>query len=447
MSMEKDELYAQHLSGMIKFPTRSDKDDAKVDYSVFEAFHRYLEETYPFIHKKMEKKVIGRASLLYKWTGRQTGKLPILLMGHQDVVPEGDADKWTYPPYSGEIQDGLVWGRGSCDCKGTILGELEAVESLIADGFEPDFDIYLAFGHNEEVQAPVKGAKQIVEYLKGQGIRLGAVFDEGNGISRGDQLGYDGYIIDIRLGEKGFHDFEIYKDTDGGHSMMPGQGTGLGSVARAIVAIEENPLPYRLTELTESYLKATAKALTAHKAAIYSDPQKHWEELTALAKEDKALDAALHTTFAVTMASGSNQSNVLPSHASAIVNVRILQGDTAESVEEYIKSIIPEDVCVRHIAGEGPEPASKPGGQIYDLIYDIEKDIYGENVLIIPSLLPGGTDAKYYTAICDDVFRYTGLEYSDRTGGAHGIDEKYDYSKTKSAVRFYTEMFHRYQEL
>lgn len=447
MSAEKDELYAQHLSGMVKFPTRSYKNDENVDYSVFEAFHKYLEDTYPLIHKTLDKKIIGDAGLLYKWTGRQTGKLPILLMGHQDVVPEGDPEKWTYPPYSGEIKDGLVWGRGSFDCKGIIIGELEAVEALIADGFEPDFDIYLAFGHNEEVQTPNKGAKQTVEYLKNQGVRLEAVFDEGNGVRPGDIYGYDGYIVDVQLGEKGSHDFEIYKDTEGGHSMMPGQGTGLGAVARAIAAIEANPLPYRLTELTEKWLKETAKALTGHKAVIYANPREHWEELTALARENKELDAALHTTFAATMASGSNRPNILPSHASAIVNVRILQGDTAESVEEYMRSIIPDDVSIRHIGGDGPEPASKPGGQIYDLISDIEKDIYGEKVLVIPSLLPGGTDSRYYSSISNNVFRYTGLEYSERTGGAHGIDERFDYSKIKTAVRFYKELFYRYRDL
>lgn len=447
MENEKDELYARHLSGMVKFPTRSDVDDEKVDYGVFYAFHSYLEETYPLIHRTFEKKLIGKASLLYKWTGRQTGRLPVLLMAHQDVVPEGDPAQWTYPPYSGEIADGVVWGRGSFDCKSTMLGELEAVEALIADGFQPDFDIYLAFGHNEEVQAPCKGAKQIVEYLKSEGIRLGAVFDEGRGVRRGDYLGYDGYVAEIFLGEKGNHDFELCKDTAGGHSMIPGQGTGLGAVARAITAIEDNPLPYRLTELTELYLRQTAKALTGHKAAVYSKPQEHWEELTALAREDSVLDSLLHTTFAVTMASGSGRSNLLPVHAAAVVNVRILQGDTAESVESYIRSVIPKDVNVRHITGEGPESASKPGGPVYDLICDIEKDIYGEKLITIPSLLPGGTDAKYYTAVSDNVFRYTGSEYSGKSGGAHGVDEKFDYTKTKTAVRFYTELFHRYQKL
>lgn len=447
MSTEREELYAQHLSGMVKFPTRSYPDDSLVDYSIFEAFHKYLEKTYPLIHQKFERKVIGRASLLYTWkTAKPGGKLPLMLIAHQDVVPEGDESKWTHPPYSGEIADGLVWGRGSCDCKGTMLAELEAVEAMIADGFEPEFDVYLGFGHNEEVQAPIKGAKQIVEYLKSQNVRLGAVFDEGSGVSKGDESGYDGYIVDIRLGEKGYHDFELYKDTDGGHSMMPGQGTALGAVARAIVAIEEHPLPYRLTELTESWLKALSKAQTGDKALIYANPREHWNELINLAKEDKKLDSMLHTTFATTMASGSNQSNVLPSHASAIVNVRVLQGDTAELVEKYIKSIIPEDVQVRHVIGEGPEPASKPGGQIYNMISTIEKDFYGDKVLIIPSLLAGGTDAKYYTEITDNVFRFTGLEHSEKAGGAHGIDERYDYSKTATSVRFYTELFHRYQE-
>ena len=439
-----NEMYVKHLQGMVQIPTLSNADDSKMDFSQFERFHNYLEEIFPNIHRVMERKIIGKAGLLYKWTGKKSDKLPVLLMAHQDVVPEGDHAKWEHDPYGGEIVDGCLWGRGSTDCKQVILAEMETVEALIAEGFEPDYDIYLAYGYNEEVQAPVKSAREIVAYLKDQGVKLGCVFDEGNGISDGHAMGYDGYVCRVELGEKAYHDYEIYKDCAGGHSMEPGQGTALGSVAKAVVAIEANPFPYRLTDIVENQLKATARCMTGKMAEIYADPRGHWEELCALAKEDKKLDSLLHTTCAVTMASGSQQSNILPEHASVIVNCRVLQGDTTEDLLNHFKSIIPEDVQVRKIMGENPEPASSVDGRPYKLIEEIAKANYGEHVLVIPGLLAGGTDSRFYSEICDNVFRHTGFYRDDRWGAAHQVNEKIPCDALESAVKFYRGLLLRY---
>lgn len=442
--MMNREKYVKHLQGMVQIPTLSSSDPEKVDFSKFDEFHAYLEKTYPLIHQKMEKKVIGRANLLFKWTGRKSDKLPVLLMAHQDVVPEGDHAKWIHPPYSGEIADGCIWGRGSTDCKCVILGEMEAVEELLEEGFEPDFDIYLAFAQNEEVMVPDKGAQATVEYLKSQGVQLGCVFDEGTGVASGASMGYDGYVCRVELGEKAFHDYEIYKECAGGHSMEPGQGTALGSVARAIAAIEANPLPYRLTDTVENQLIALSKCMTGEEAEIYGNPRANWEKLTALAKKDKKLDSLLHTTCAVTMASGSAQSNILPERASAIMNCRVLEGDTADSLLAHFRSVIPEDVSVRLVFGMDPEPASPISGRPYQLIEEIAKAAYGEKVLMVPGLLAGGTDSRFYPPICENVFRHSGFLRDERWGAAHQVNEKIPCDALETGVKFYRELLLRY---
>ena len=448
MSEDKTLQYAEHLSGMVKFPTLSNTDESKVDYDVFFAFHEYLEKTYPLVHQTFTKQIIGNASLLYKWTSSKpaAGKLPVLLMAHQDVVPEGDHGKWTHAPYSGDIEGTFVHGRGSGDCKANIMAQMEALETMIAEGFEADYDIYLAYGHNEEIMVPDerKGAKLIAKYLKEQGVTLGAVFDEGGGPSRIKTDDYEGYTIRLFAGEKGFHDYEIYCDSKGGHSMAPGQGTALGKVARGVVNLEDNLFPYRLTELTRASLQAQAVLFSGAKAEAYSDPDNHMEELAEYAKTDLFLDAILHTTAAVTMAKGSDQSNVLPTHASVTVNTRVLQGDTEESVQAYMQSLMPEGVMVRHIAGEGPYPDGRVEGRVLDLIKEVEEEIIGEKAIVIPSLLPGGTDAKSYTGICDNVFRYTGTIGNGNGGGAHGFNEFFDVATTQSSVDFFTLFLKKY---
>ena len=145
----RDEICAEHLSEMVKFPTVSHANDEETDYEPFFALHAYLEKTYPLTHRVMTKEVIGRAGLLYRWRGTQTesgisdaAPLPILLAAHLDVVTEGDPSKWEYPPFSGTIAEGKVNGRGSLDCKSNLMAIFEASEALIASGFSPKCDIY-----------------------------------------------------------------------------------------------------------------------------------------------------------------------------------------------------------------------------------------------------------------------------------------------------------------
>lgn len=442
MEFKINPQYVEHLQGLIRIPTVSNADEDKVNYDNFFLLHKYLEDTYPLIHKTMEKIVIGKASLLFHWSAKKPKKLPILLMAHQDVVPASDTAKWQHPPFAAEIADGCIWGRGTRDCKCVMLSELEALEKLIGEGFEPDYDIYLAYGHNEEVQAQSKGAPLIVDYLAAKGVRLGYVFDEGGSIKSGTDIGYDGYIIQIAMGEKAYVDYEIYQDSAGGHSMEPGSGTALGAVAKGIVAIEDHPLPYRLTPLVRKQLQAKGKYLADHTKKIFANPDKHWNEIAIIAKTDKKLDALLHTTMAVTMAYGSEQSNVLPSHAGAIVNCRLLQGDTVESIGEYISSILPAGVAVRHLVGNDPEPVPAITEETLNLLGTVLQKIYGSNIVLAPSLLAGGTDSHFFARISDNVFRFGGLLRDDRWGESHQVNEKIPCDVLESGVLFF-ELFLR----
>lgn len=184
--------------------------------------------------------------------------------------------------------------------------------------------------------------------------------------------------------------------------------------------------------------------MTGPKAAIYADPRGNWEQLCAMAKEDKKLDSLLHTTCAVTMASGSQQSNILPEHASMIMNCRVLQGDTEESMMAHFCSVIPEDVSIRKLVGNDPAPASPVDGRPYKLIEEAARALYGENTLVIPGLLAGGTDSRFYAPICENVFRYAGFFKDDRWGPAHQVNERIPCDALESGVKFYRELLLRY---
>lgn len=431
--------YVEHLQGLVRIPTVSCADPNSEKYAPFDELHKYLEKTYPNIHRVMEKKTFGRAGLLFRWPGEDPSKPPMVLMAHQDVVPVGDENAWTHSPFCGDVIDGCLWGRGSVDCKEIVMGGLEAAEALIAEGFTPECDVYLNYGGNEEISAPDKTAELVVAYFKENNIVPGLVIDEGIGMNEYHGENFDGYLCNINLGEKARAEIEIYAESEGGHAMEPGQGSALGVLAKAIVAIEANPMPYRLTELVKNQIIAMAVSAPKDKLYIYQDPEKHFDDLCKLAKEDKKIDSLLHTTLAVTMAQGSDQSNVLPRRASAVMDCRILEGDTIESVVEHIMSVVPDGIKVKYDAEVVASDSSVVGSTAYQAVEEALKKVYG-NVHMIPGLLGGGTDSRYFQTISNNVFR-AGLYVEDeRWGKAHSVDEKIPCDCLERGVRSYYEL-------
>ena len=422
MNFHEDEKLTKHFQKLIQCRTISNEYGNKVDWSEFEKLHQYLQEFYPTIFKEFQLTHVGDAGLQFCWKAAKPRKEPLMLMSHQDVVEIGDRTQWTYDPFAATYADGAIHGRGTTDCKHLLLAEMEAVEELLATGWRPDYDLYISLGFGEEIYRAdgPDGARLLSQNLEKQGVKIGCTFDEGGHMLIRD----DGKrIARIALGEKAAVNFEIYKDCIGGHSSKPGAGTALGAIAKAIVDIEAHPYPYRLTQLAEAQLAAMATTEDGHKKEIFQDPRAHWDDLCRLAKEDPELDAMLHTTFAFTMASASTQPNVMPSHAAAGMSCRILQGDTIQSVMDYLKQYLPDGVNIRHISGEDPMPTSTPDSDDYRLIEKILHELYGDTITLIPFLMLGATDTHYYAPVVKNVFRFDGFTVTDRWGTAHQVNE------------------------
>lgn len=438
---EGNEKYTEHLRGIVQIPSVSTVNDEATDWKQFEALHEYLAKCYPLVHQKAELIPVGKASLLFHLKSKEAKKLPVLLMAHQDVVPAIHPEQWTYPPFSAAVADGCIWGRGSEDCKSLLIEELEAMEELLEENFEPDFDIYLSFGHNEEVQCAddKKGSVLAARYLKEQGIKIGCIFDEGGNVDEGAVP-----VANVALAEKAPNEFVIYQDGAGGHASKPGRGTVLGVVSKAAAIIEAHPMPYRLTPLTKAYLKASAPFAGKDREKIYRHPKKHWKSLCRLAKKDRELDALLHTTFALTMAQAASQANVLPSHAEMTMSVRILQGDTVESVREYLESILPKDIRVKVTFGEDPKPEGRTDSREFKQLAGIIREVFGNETAVIPSIMLGATDSRNYYEVCDNIFRFSGRYKTKKWGEAHQVDERMPIEGLEMAVRFFKTFLKKY---
>lgn len=254
---------AERLAGAVKFPTVSLRSGGPIDTAAFRGLHQYLVASFPLAHAALAREVVAGLSLLYTWSGTDTTLPPLVLMGHLDVVPvpEPNLPSWTHSPFSGDIADGFVWGRGTLDDKTTVLSILEAVETLFKDGFRPSRTIYLAFGHDEEVGGRY-GARAIVARLVAHGVQPALVLDEGGFMAAGLMPGMNERAAMVGIAEKGYLSLRITAKAEGGHSSMPTGRTAVGALSRAIATLEANPFPSRVDGPTRGMIEAMAPYLS-----------------------------------------------------------------------------------------------------------------------------------------------------------------------------------------
>lgn len=435
-----------HFQGMVQLPTLSDADFSKVDLQVFYQFHNYLEQTYPLVHKHLTREVVGEASLLYTWQGDgSSSALPVAFMAHMDVVPVGEESRWTHPPFGGVVADGYIWGRGTLDTKCQIVAQLEAVEALLKEGYCPPTDVYLCYGHNEEVMGAgdPSGAQAIVEVLRGRGVRLGCVIDEGGSVIAGSTLGISKRMAVIGLAEKGSADFELSATDPGGHSSQPRAGTAVGRIAKVAVKIEKYPLPSRLIAPVRETLLAVAPYMEGATSKLLARLDQTWPVVKGALAKMPATNAMTRTTLAVTMATGSAQANILPERATITVNSRILPGDTMETVEQHLRRLAGPGVQVRRLKGQDPSPESKTDGP-YPMMTQLVGELFPDAV-VASYLMLGGSDARYYYAISDHVYRFAPFYFDEQSlPTAHAIDERMPSDGFDVAATFYREFLLRY---
>lgn len=486
VSVDSD-VAAKRLAKAITFRTISNQDREDFDEKAFNDFHQYLLETYPLVHKTLKREILGhprKFSLLYTWAGKNPSLPPIVLMAHQDVVPvvPGTEEQWEHGAYSGDIADGYVWGRGSLDDKLPILAILEAIELHLKQGFQPTRTIYLVFGQDEEVMGP-EGVKQVVKELKSRGVTdVALVLDEGAPLTTGLFPGITSPIALIGTSEKGYMTVHLEVSGPGGHSSMPPKNSNIGVLAQAITKLEANPFPYRITQPVRDQMRFLGPELPEKVHDLLADvafgtevegtggteedgytncPGAEWQ--SACDHEDQFIKymlsgaqttAMLHTTTAVTVINGGVKENVLPPFATAMVNFRILQGETVQTVVDYVKKVINDDrVTVTYDSSSSidPSPVSNPYGKEYKIIEKSIRQTWDLPGLVVsPYLMIGGTDSKYFAAtIAKNVFRFTPVrvESAADVGRWHGVNERVLISEYARSIGFFHNFIANAEEL
>ncbi len=438
---ERVEEYSGKLSEMIKCETVSHK--GQTDISDYLLFHDKLQELFPLVHEKLEKTVID-GNLLYFWKGKSSEN-PIILMSHQDVVPaEGE---WLHEPFSGDIADGKVWGRGAGDTKCSVMAFFQAVEELLGEDYIPQCDVYLASSCTEEWGG--EGAPKLVSHLRSRGVKPFLVCDEGGGIITEPVGGIKGNYAMVGVFEKGKANIRFTARSSGGHASTPPRNTPIVRLAAFINEIENGKHFKRkfLPEVSAMFGKLSRYAPFGLRLVMgnlwYFKPLMK----AVMPMISSQAGAMLRTTVAFTMQSGSDAENVLPQEATLCANVRFIPHQGEKKSMKIISRLAKKYDLEMEIldCNDYSEPADINGKAFRQVEETIAKTFPG--LASSPYVVLGGTDAHFYQDICDNCIRFAPVIYGpEQMKGMHGINENIECNCLPGAVDFYKNLIIKQEE-
>jgi carboxypeptidase PM20D1 len=434
------------MSDAVKYKTISFGRDKPTSSKELIAFHQFLADKFPLVHRSLKREVVNKYSLLYTWQGSTPQEKPVLLLGHLDVVPviPGTEGDWKQPPYAGVVADGYIWGRGTLDNKVNIIGILEAAENMLRAGVQPQRTIYFAFGHDEE-QGGIDGALEMSKLLESRGVEAEFLIDEGGLVTSGVVPGVDVPLAIIAPAEKGIVTLELKARGAGGHSSVPPKQSSIGILAAAIANLEANQFPRDFSH-TQKFLESVADEMGLVNRMVMKNLWLFKPVVMASLANDAQAQAGMRTTTAATVISGGIKANVLPIDATAKVNFRILPGETPDTVRQRVIDVIDDarvsvDFDTSGQRGMGPSPVSPTEGYGWDQITSAIRDTAApERIVITPRLLVAATDTRHYRNLTSNHYRFTymALPVGD-LGTIHGTNERIGVKTLNDTVRF----FHR----
>jgi carboxypeptidase PM20D1 len=445
--LDRDALL-QRLSEAIQYRTITNRAIDSGGFE-FQRFHDFLAKSFPRVHERLSKQRIGGHSLFYSWNGKDSRLKPILLMAHMDVVPVDPATEssWHHPPFSGRVAGGYIWGRGTMDDKGSVMAIMEAAENLLASGFEPQRTIYLAFGHDEEVGGN-SGAANIAAVLRSRRVELEFVLDEGLNILKGIISGVSSPVALVGIAEKGYLSIRLTVEAAGGHSSVPPADTAIEVMSRALHKLLAVPF--------SSQLNGPARQMFE-----FLGPEMAWTKRLALANlwlfdplvrkqlaSSPLTNAAIRTTLAPTIITSGIQENVLPTKAAAVINLRILPGETIAGTIEHVRKAIddPKVQLTPLPVRMEPSSVSDTEAQSFKLLHRTIRQI-APDTIVAPSLLVAATDSRHYAALTRNIYRFLPITLRpDDAKRYHGVDERISIEDYERCVRFYAQLMRNSQQ-
>ena len=426
------------LSEMIRCKTVSHTDATLDNEGEFEKFKALLPRLFPLVYQRCDLENVNNRAMLFRWRGESTEN-PTVLMAHFDVVSVVD-ELWEKPAFDGIVENGVIWGRGVIDTKGSLNAILQAAEQLISEGFVPKSDVYFAFGGNEEVNGD--GAPSIVKLFKERKITPGMVLDEGGAVVNGVFPGVKAPCAVVGIAEKGMLNVEYVVNGGGGHSSAPLPNTPIDRLSSACVKLQKSPFKFTLTAPTLEMFDTLGRHSTFLYRMIFANLWCFSPVLNLIAKlSGGQMNAIARTTLAFTQMEGSKGINVIPPYARMASNSRIVPGETMESVLARIKKTVNDDkVEIRIINGMNPSVISRTDCEGFERVKAAVGDTWQE-ALVSPYLMTACSDSRHWGEISDKVYRFSPLTLTkEEQASIHGNNEKASVEAIKKSVEFYIRL-------
>jgi carboxypeptidase PM20D1 len=443
-------IAAAHLSSLVQIPTVSSWDPEYVDHEAFGRHRAALATFYPRVHA-LQSEPAGDHGLLYRWPGRGREEVlhpfPVVLMAHQDVAPVGGMD-WSANPFSGEIRDGVVHGRGTLDDKGGLVAVLDAVETLLGEGFVPERDVWLFFGADQETAG--ESAQTAVRRLYELGVRPWLVIDEGGGVVTDVFPGVDRQTALVGVAEKGLVGVNLYTTDVGGHAATPRRRTATARLARAVTRVSRHRFAARVNAPTVDMLERVAPGAKGARGTLLRAATKlasgPLRKIAAwmLAQGGPEAWATARTTLAVTELEGSSGANVAASSARARLDVRVAHGETVDRTVARLRRVIRDkQVEIEVVERSEPSEVSPADSQQFALLSEAIGASYPD-ALVVPCVTLTASDARTFTPISDHVYRFSPFVLTgEQRQSVHGTDEYLSVDSLSRGVHFYREVLRK----
>ncbi|HUH72995.1 MAG TPA: M20/M25/M40 family metallo-hydrolase [Chitinophagales bacterium] len=428
----------ERISKSITFQTVSYEDTTLIDYDQFLAFHEFLKTSYPIVFEKLELEMVSNYSMVLKWKGNDPTLLPGIFMAHQDVVPVSDdtKDLWKNPPFEGLIIDGVLHGRGAIDDKINLMAQLESVQFLLENEFQPKRDIYLVFGHDEEIGGK-QGAVKIAELMQSRGIKAEFVLDEGGFVTNDKVPGMTEAVALIGTSEKGYLNLDLSVNINGGHSSMPTPENAIAVLAKAITDLNSQPFSPRLTTSVKDFLNHIAPHSSFVNKLAMSNLWVFQPIVFNIYSKSGPGDAMIRTTMVPTIINGGNKANVIPNIVKATVNLRLLPGTSIQDAIQHVTKAV-NNPLVNIEAQPGAMEASAVSPIDNEVFRNFKSKIetHFDNAIVAPFLMIGGTDSRHFNIVSENIYKFSPMIDPE---GFHGVNEQLNLKDYNKTIGFYVD--------